>query len=270
MKGLFAVVLLALALPSFGQIRGVPASVTSFGPGRGSTPGIPASVTSLGPLGFSNHNGGGLRTQSFHSPRPFNGNNGNTICSTPGALIPSAMGCTSVGFTNQFFGQPVSAVPTNGRGRNNGHGRGRGGNNYYPVYVPYSVPVVVDQEASPEQAAAADDSEEPPAMTVFERRPMQAMVVPSAPMDESRVYHPAPNQAAPAPAEERMAPAIVLIYKDGHEREVQNYAIMGNYVYDIGSFVAQKIPIADLNVKATMKANDDRGVDFSLPASVTP
>ena len=107
-------------------------------------------------------------------------------------------------------------------------------------------------------------------MTVFERRPKQAVVVPSAPLDESRVYHPAPNQAAPATSPERTAPAIVLIYKDGHQREVQNYAIMGNYVYDIGSFVAQKIPIAELNVKATLKANDDRGVDFSLPAGVTP
>jgi hypothetical protein len=67
-----------------------------------------------------------------------------------------------------------------------------------------------------------------------------------------------------------MAPAIVLIYKDGHQRELQNYAIMGNYVYDIGTFVAQKIALADLNLKATLKANDERGVDFSLPASVTP
>jgi len=267
MKRLIAVAILASALPAFAQTRGVPASVTSFGQGRGSTPGVPASVTSLGPHGFSNHNNGGLRTQTYHSPAPAYG---NTVCSTPGALIPSAMGCTSVGFTNQFYGQPVTAGPTNARGRNNGHGRGRTANNYYPVYVPYTAPVVVDQELAPEQGAAEDEAEEPPALTVFERRPKQATLVPSVPIDESRVYHPAPNQAAPAPVAERIAPAIVLIYKDGHQREVQNYAIMGNYVYDIGSFVAQKIAIAELNVKATLKANDDRGVDFSLPAGVTP
>src|SRR5437660_11444105 len=34
------------------QIHGVPASVTSFGPGRGPAPGVQASVTSLGPNGI--------------------------------------------------------------------------------------------------------------------------------------------------------------------------------------------------------------------------
>ena len=38
----------------------------------------------------------------------------------------------------------------------------------------------------------------------------------------------------------------------------------------IGTFVAQKIPLADLNLKATLKANDDRGVEFSLPAGLAP
>ncbi len=99
---------------------------------------------------------------------------------------------------------------------------------------------------------------------------MAAPATTAAPVDESRVYHPAPNQAsAPAP-EERVAPAIVLIYKDGHEREVQNYAIVGNYIYDMAGFVAQKIPLADLNLKATLKANDERGTDFTLPAGMTP
>src|SRR5207302_10656618 len=38
------------------QIHGVPASVTSFGLGRGPAPGVPASVTSLGPNGFQTDN----------------------------------------------------------------------------------------------------------------------------------------------------------------------------------------------------------------------
>lgn len=271
MKRLFAVAILALALPAFAQIHGVPASVTSFGPGRGSTPGIPASVTSLGPRGFSNHNGARF-TQSFHSPHY--GSYGNTACSTPGALIPSAMGCTSVGFTNQFYGLPVTASGGRGHGGRGGHGRPGGS---YPVYVPYAygVPVVVEGDqyaAEPDpQAVTEDDSMEPPALTVFERRPTMAPPpVSAAPLNESRVYHPAPNQAAAPVPEERMAPAIVLIYKDGHQREVQNYAIMGNYIYDIGGFVAQKIPLADLNLKATVQANDDRGADFTLPAGMTP
>lgn len=267
MKRVWTIAILALTLPAFGQIRGVPASVTSFGPGRGDTPGVAASVTSLGPRGFSNHTSNKY-TQNYHSSAPliYSG-----PCSTPGLLIPSAMGCTGTNFTNQFYGLPVNATHTSiGRVP-----RGRTGG-IYPVYVPYAVPVVMEgEEPAPQtntQAIVEDESLEPPALTMFEHR---AKVAPSAmansaAVNESRVYRPSPNQAsAPAP-EERTAPAIVLIYKDGHQREVQNYAIMGNYIYDIGGFAAQKIALADLNLKATLKANDDRGADFSLPASVTP
>ncbi len=267
MKRLWTVAILSLTLPALAQIRGVPASVTSFGPGRGDTPGVPASVTSLGPNGFSNAPRFSVRPQ-------FNGRHVNggvtNICATPGALIPAAMGCTGVGFTNQFFGLPVNATQTS-----IGHRPRHGG--FVPVYVPYpyAVPVVVEgDEPAPQtdtQAIVEDEAEEPPALTMFEHRTRMAPPMAAAPaVNESRVYHPAPNQAtAPAP-EERMAPAIVLIYKDGHQREVQNYAIVGNYIYDMAGFVAQKIPLADLNLKATLKANDERGTDFSLPAGVTP
>ncbi|MGH9523750.1 MAG: hypothetical protein ACRD3E_14580, partial [Terriglobales bacterium] len=76
-------------------------------------------------------------------------------------------------------------------------------------------------------------------------------------------YHPGMTQA-PEAEEAQQAP-IVLVYKDGHQREVQNYAIVGKYLYDISGFSSQKILLADLNLAATMKANEDRGVDFSLP-----
>ena len=258
MKRLWAVAIVSLlTLPALAQIRGVPASVTSITPTR-TTSGIPASVTSLGPNGYGNNH------RSFS--QNFN-NNYNSMCSTPGALIPSAMGCTNPYFTNPMYNLPLNTPAGNTRSRAN---RGRGG--YYPVYVPYTVPVVV--EGYPEQqpdmtAIAGDESEEPPAMTVFERRPVSAAIRTAPPIDESRVYHPAmtqPNEVRP----EAEAPPIVLIYNDGHQREVQNYAIMGNYLYDIGTFIAQKIPLAQLNLKATAKANEERGVEFSLPAGIAP
>jgi hypothetical protein len=262
--------LLALALPALGQIRGIPSSVTSFGQNRGNTPGISASVTSLGPHGY------GATTNRYSQSRTFSGynygyNNYNSMCSTPGALVPSAMGCISTSFTNQMYGLPLNTPPTNLRSRG-GNQRGSAGG-YYPVYVPYAMPVVMEEEPAPQpdtRAIAEDEANEPPALTVFERRSKSSpALVSKLPIDESRVYHPAP--AAPAEArEERQAPAIVLIYKDGRQREVQNYAIMGNYLFDIGMFVAQKIPLAELNLKATLKANDERGVEFALPASVAP
>jgi hypothetical protein len=58
----------------------------------------------------------------------------------------------------------------------------------------------------------------------------------------------------------------VLVFRDGHRQEVSNYAIMGQivYVFDNGR---QKIGLGDLDVPATIRLNDDRGVDFHLPAN---
>jgi hypothetical protein len=228
-----AVVALALVLPAMGQIRGVPASVTSMAPWRSFNPGPPASVTSLGPNGFS------------------------TPCSG------TTMGCTPTQFTTGFFFPdaryrgPVNLRPK--RHHNNNAGA------YYPVYVPYAYPVAVAAEPEPEAVAEPD----PAAPTIFEHRPTTERV-PSAGADSSRYGH-QPTVAAEedqSPADARQQIPVVLVYRDGHEQEVTNYAIVGPTLYDLGTFVAHKIPLVELNLKATIKANDDRGVEFSVPAWV--
>ena len=57
----------------------------------------------------------------------------------------------------------------------------------------------------------------------------------------------------------------VLVFRDGHQQEVTNYAIMGQtlYIFDTRT---QKIGLGDLDVSATVALNDDRGVEFHLPA----
>lgn len=57
----------------------------------------------------------------------------------------------------------------------------------------------------------------------------------------------------------------VLIFRDKHSEEVQNYAILGKTFWIFNEERARKIPIAELDVPATIKANQDRGIDFSLP-----
>jgi len=71
-----------------------------------------------------------------------------------------------------------------------------------------------------------------------------------------------------SPSDARQQIPVVLVYLDGHEQQVTNYAIVGQTLYDLGTFVAHKVPLADLNLKATVKANDERGVEFSVPAWV--
>jgi hypothetical protein len=56
----------------------------------------------------------------------------------------------------------------------------------------------------------------------------------------------------------------VLVFLDGHQQEVTNYAIVGQTVY-VFDKRTQKIALTDLDVAATIKLNDDRGVDFQVP-----
>jgi hypothetical protein len=60
-------------------------------------------------------------------------------------------------------------------------------------------------------------------------------------------------------------PATVLVFKDKHSEEVQNYAVVGNTLWIFTEDHARKIPLSDLDIPATQKANDDHGVDFQLP-----
>ena len=59
--------------------------------------------------------------------------------------------------------------------------------------------------------------------------------------------------------------AAVLVFRDRHSEEIQNYAIAGNTLWVFTQERARKIPIAELDVAATAKANADRGIDFRLP-----
>src|SRR5215471_8853071 len=67
------------------------------------------------------------------------------------------------------------------------------------------------------------------------------------------------------PAEPDNSPSTVFIFKDGRQIETKNYAIMGQTLYDLASSVVKKVPLADLDKAATVKANDDRGIIVKLP-----
>lgn len=56
-----------------------------------------------------------------------------------------------------------------------------------------------------------------------------------------------------------------LVFRDKHTEEVKNYAIVGQTLWVLSGQRARKIPLTELDIPATKKANDDRGVDFQLP-----
>jgi len=61
-------------------------------------------------------------------------------------------------------------------------------------------------------------------------------------------------------------PATALVFRDQHVEEVRNYAIAGGTLWVLNDHQAgKKIPLAQLDIPATVKMNDERGVDFQVP-----
>jgi hypothetical protein len=63
----------------------------------------------------------------------------------------------------------------------------------------------------------------------------------------------------------------VLVFRDGHRKEVRAYTIIGSVIYtssdywSAGSWTKQ-VPIAQLDLPATVQLNRERGGKFSLPS----
>jgi len=70
---------------------------------------------------------------------------------------------------------------------------------------------------------------------------------------------------APQPARPAAEPATVLVFRDGHRSEVQNYGIVGETLWVFTERHARKYPLSELDLPATKAANDQRGVGFTVP-----
>ena len=253
---ILAVVLYAAA--ALAQVHGVPASVTSQTDTR-MTPGTRASVTSMGPNGFSS------------TPLP--------------AMPPSNFTC---------FGGVVCALGVAPSSQSSHHHHGHGGNgspNWYPgysYYPAYSYPaygysVYSGEEPLPipgymqpgysgyglPSAYPPDNTPDPPAQTIFERRPTS---FPRA-RDEARYDEPYVPPAQQAQGQRSKSVEIgvgqqettTLVYRDGRKQDVQNYAIVGKTLFNFDGTGPFKVQLADLDLPATEKLNGDRGVEFKLP-----
>ncbi len=69
----------------------------------------------------------------------------------------------------------------------------------------------------------------------------------------------------------RELPPAVLIFRDGRTEEVGSYTIISGTIYSKADYwssgsCTRKIKIDDLDVPATLKRNQERGLKFALPA----
>jgi hypothetical protein len=82
---------------------------------------------------------------------------------------------------------------------------------------------------------------------------------------------PLTSQESAAVEKARALPPAVLVFRDGHKEEISRYTIIGGTIYaradywNNGSWT-RKVPIAELNVPATLELNRERGANFSLPS----
>ena len=198
--------------------------------------GVPPSVTSI----------------QFHVP-PFLPN-----------IMPSVTSLGPSPFTNHAgpipppYGVPRSIYGHGiyGHAHRNGYGSYGSGGYVYPYYVPF-YDTSADYDPGPYLYSG------PPA----EQTLHIVVDTPPAQREADPDDNEAPPPAAAKPKQEHDASPVdptVLVFRDGHELEVTNYAIMGQtlYVFDTRT---QKIALSELDVPATIKANDDRGVEFQLP-----
>lgn len=169
---------------------------------------------------------------------------------------------------------PNASVPfrphTNGNGT---HHRRRAGDYNGPYLYAYPVPYAVDpNDYTDVPEANSDESNYQGGPTVFDRRGSGARsYVP--PVEDPPPAHVAQQNSSeptddlssePQPA----APPTLLIFKDGRKLEVSNYAIVGSTLFDLTPGHARRIALADLDLDATRKENDERGVIFQLPPAL--
>ncbi|MBS1851834.1 MAG: hypothetical protein JST79_13045 [Acidobacteria bacterium] len=226
--GKHALVVLALAASLAAQTRGVPASVTSQNFG-GRTMATPGVAASVTSLG-------------------------------PKGYQPSPPCCI-----NPLF--PISTTPQPPTHRPHPRppvypGYGYGYSYYAPYYYDYSQPA---ETQAAEPAPVQDEYKGGP--TIFDRRGSGNL----APMERQEATAPAEQPTSQAVAAEEPAPALpetLLVFKDGHELEIGNYAIIGDTLFDLTPGHRRKVALADLDLASTIRQNDDRGVDFRLPPGV--
>jgi hypothetical protein len=207
---------------------------------QGQIHGVPASITSFGFGGSTSRTPGFAASVTSLGPNGFGGGHSRfgNCCFNP------------------FF-QTGSQSPIFVRGRHSHRNFFGGG---LPIYsMPYSVPYTQVVVVQPDGTDDEEDYDGGP--TIFDRRESHYA--------RPRVVEPEPAPqpaAAVLPPEPVVSqPSTVVVFRDGHQTELQNYAIVGDTLFDLTDNRSHKIQLADLDLAATRKANDARGVEFQVP-----
>ena len=227
----FAALLLVVtvARSAAAQINGAPPSVTSLGFGGRPISGVSPSVTSVGPLGPT-FNPAFPNSRPVFGFSPFQPRNGHHHSHHNG-FVPWGWGVGYYAVPYGYYDQGDEAADAQPEDQYNGG------------------PTIFDRRGSGRVPR-------PPETSYAERAPAEsASAAPELPATPAVEPTAAPEQ-----------PRTVLVFKDGHQLEVENYAIVGSTLYDLSDGHRRKIALSDLDLDATTEQNDQRGIDFQVPA----
>jgi hypothetical protein len=230
---------------------------------------IPASVALFGMLLVASN------SPAQYSSAGSSGS-GHAVSATPGATPSSAAHASP---NSVVFSSPGKTPPhTGGSHGNDGHSHHTTANTRPYYYYPYLYAVPAPYTADVLDNGASDDNDPnyQGGPTVFDRRgagpysyippgyesPADSTAGEARPEDVSPAKH--NSESSPEPT---MLVLTILVFKDGHQLEIGNYAIVSQTLYDLTPGHPRKIALADLDLAATQKQNDDRGITFDLPSS---
>ena len=171
----------------------------------------------------------------------------------------------------------LSGVPFHREDHRSGFGRNAfvyGGWPYFPPeYDNDTAPVVYVQPATapaaPTVIPAPVRQESVPSAALLELQGNQWVKVTSfATANVATTTQGPPGAAASA----KELPPAILVYRDGHTEEVSSYSIIGATLYTKSDYWTsgawtRKIQVADLDLPATIKQSQIRGLKFDLPGS---
>jgi hypothetical protein len=265
MRRLFlSLIVLALTLPATAQMRGgrMGGSVR-VAPSRGP---IIRTVPTFNGTGFRGNNG-------------FRGRNGFVFRGSNRFANRRHFGC---GFNNSFAFNSIPNSFCGGFGFNNGFGFnsgfGFGGYGLPLYYGDYDSPSNV---AYSEHALRYDDSRDREMNDLLldlrdQQRELDYMInnmqrqqgqagqqQQQGPQQRGSMLRQQMGTARP----EREQPATALVFKDGRRVDVHNYVIAKNTLTILDGGMRQHFALSQLDIPATQKANEDRGVTFKAPTT---
>lgn len=124
----------------------------------------------------------------------------------------------------------------------------------YPLIPDQAPPLAYDPESMPVSA--------PPPSVGMEIHRLRSEVDELKQQREAERFAPPPEPAEQGAVAEPEEPPTIVILRDGRRLQVRNYAVMGRVFWDFSARPAKQVPIADIDVAASQRANEAQGIEF--------